>query len=249
MRVHVDRLHIGRVLAAGGAAMVGLAMMGAVSAAPPGNNGTIKIDGVSFDTHPNNQPHVSCFEVDFYGYEANVPVVLTFSAHPPTGNNVIRTITGTLDNDGSSGANAGGIDGEFEVDLSSDLAGFTPHPIQGYHVKLTITADDGMPPGNDTKSKTYWVKGTCTAPTTTTLATTTTVAPTTTEAPTTTAAPSPSVSGVTVTTQAPRGTQVLGTQLPRTGLSEVLLTVGLTMLILGVVFEALAQMARRRAIG
>src|SRR4029453_11982527 len=37
---------------------------------PPGNNGTVKIDGVAFDDHPNNEPHVGCiFQVDFYGYD------------------------------------------------------------------------------------------------------------------------------------------------------------------------------------
>lgn len=235
---------MGRVLAATGVAMIGLAWMGAASADPPGNNGTIKIDGVAFDTHPDNQPHVSCFQVDFYGYEANVPVTLGFSVQPPTGSAVIRMVTGTLDNDGSSGANAAGIDGQFTVDLTDDLAAFTPHPNQGYHVKLTITADDGAPQGNNTKSKTFWVDGTCrVASTTTTTATTTTTTPTT--AAPTTAAPSPSVSGVVVT-QAP-GTQVLGAQLPRTGVSEVLFIAGLTMLALGAVFEAMGQWARRHA--
>ncbi len=33
---------------------------------PPGNNGTVKIDDVPFDDHPNNEPHVGCtFQVDF----------------------------------------------------------------------------------------------------------------------------------------------------------------------------------------
>ncbi len=38
---------------------------------PPGNNGTVKIDGVEWDIHPNNEPHVGCvFQVDFYGFDA-----------------------------------------------------------------------------------------------------------------------------------------------------------------------------------
>ena len=38
---------------------------------PPGNDGTVKIDGLDFDRHPNNEPHVGCtFEVDFYGFDA-----------------------------------------------------------------------------------------------------------------------------------------------------------------------------------
>lgn len=37
---------------------------------PAGNNGTVKVDGVEFESHPNNEPHVGCvFRVDFYGYD------------------------------------------------------------------------------------------------------------------------------------------------------------------------------------
>ena len=53
---------------------------------PPGNNGTVKIDDVPFDDHPNNEPHVGCtFQVDFYGYdEGDLDATVTFEAHPPT---------------------------------------------------------------------------------------------------------------------------------------------------------------------
>jgi hypothetical protein len=56
-------------------------------AVPPGNNGTIKLDDVAFDDHPNNEPHVGCtFQVDFYGYdEGDLFADVTFRAHPPTG--------------------------------------------------------------------------------------------------------------------------------------------------------------------
>ena len=52
---------------------------------PPGNNGTVKIDGTPFDDAPDNQPHVGCiFQVDFYGYdEGNLFADITFEAHPP----------------------------------------------------------------------------------------------------------------------------------------------------------------------
>ena len=54
---------------------------------PPGNNGTIKIDGVAFDDVPDNEPHVGCeFQVDFYGYDlGNLFADVEFDAHPPTG--------------------------------------------------------------------------------------------------------------------------------------------------------------------
>jgi len=265
MRLHTHPHHIGRVLAATGVAMIGIAMMGPVSADPPGNNGTIKIDGVDFDTRPDNEPHVSCtFQVDFYGYEALVPVTMVFSVQPPTGDDqVIRTVTGVLDNDDSSGANAGGIDGNFTIDLTTNLASFTPHPNQGYHVKLHITAIDGTPQGSTGKSKVFWV-GPCQPPptTTTTGSTTTTTGGTTTTVgggTTTTTLTGATVGGVVVTrppttttaaaatTATTKPTQVLGVQLPRTGLSDVFLMAGLTALSLGLVFEALAQMAKRRS--
>ena len=35
---------------------------------PPGNNGTVKVDGEPWDSTPNNEPHPGCtFEIDFYG--------------------------------------------------------------------------------------------------------------------------------------------------------------------------------------
>ena len=55
--------------------------------ARPGNNGTVKIDGVEFDTHPDNEPHVGCvFQVDWYGFdEGDLFSHVTFEVHPPTG--------------------------------------------------------------------------------------------------------------------------------------------------------------------
>src|SRR3712207_4754306 len=53
---------------------------------PPGNNGTVKVDGTPFDSHPDNEPHVGCvFEIDWYGFDANVQSHVTFESHPPTG--------------------------------------------------------------------------------------------------------------------------------------------------------------------
>lgn len=261
MKVHIRPHHIGRSLAVAGAMALGLGMLGPVSADPPGNNGTIKVDGVAFDTHPNNQPHVGCsFQIDFYGYEANVPVTMDFAVQPPTGDEMVRHLTGVLDGDDATGGGSeAGIDGQFTVDLTSALAAFTPHPNQGYHVKLTITADDGTRQGSDGKSKVYWV-GPCSVPTTTTTtvaptttttaATTTTVAATTTTAATTTAATtttiSASVLGITITRPTATAPEVLGVELPRTGFSATLLVVGTVMLSLGLLVKGFAQLAKRR---
>ncbi len=141
------------VMAGALAALPGLAL-----ADPPGNNGTVKIDGVEFDTHPNNQPHVGCiFQVDFYGYdEGDLDADYTFRLVPPTA-------------DGSTGGSVfigedpdgGGtdLDAEVTVDLSSLISdsGVDPHPIQGYHVKLTVNAEGSQ--GADVKHKVFWVEG------------------------------------------------------------------------------------------
>ena len=124
---------------------------------PPGNNGTVKIDGVEFDSHPNNEPHVGCvFEVDFYGFdEGDLTAEVTFEAHPPTGNAVLLTDTVFIGEDAAGGGTD--LDAEVEYDLNAALAAFEPHPQQGYHVKLTVNAEGSI--GADTKHKVFWVTG------------------------------------------------------------------------------------------
>jgi hypothetical protein len=170
-------------------------VLGPASAAnPPGNNGTVKIDGVVFDDHPDNEPHVGCtFQVDFYGYdEGDLFADVTFQAHPPTGP-VQTLLTDTVfigEDDNSGGGSEAGLDASETYTL--DLTGIAPHPIQGWHVKLTINADGSQ--GADTKFKVFWVTG-CETPATTT--TTTTLPPTTT---TTTTMPSTTTTTTTTTT-------------------------------------------------
>jgi hypothetical protein len=131
---------------------------------PPGNNGTIKIDDTPFDDHPNNEPHVGCvFQVDFYGYdEGDLFADVTFRAHPPTGDKQVL-LTDTVfigEDDNSGGGSEAGLDASETYVL--DFTGITPHPIQGFHVKLTINADGSQ--GADKKHKVFWVTP-CEAPT------------------------------------------------------------------------------------
>jgi len=153
---------------------------------PPGNNGTVKIDGTPFDDAPDNEPHVGCtFQVDFYGYdEGDLFADVTFESHPPTGP-VVTLLTDRVfigEDDNSGGGSEAGLDASVTYTL--DFDGIEPHPNQGFHVKLTINADGSQ--GADVKHKVFWVTG-CPPGTTTTTSTTTppTTAPPTTAPPTT----------------------------------------------------------------
>jgi hypothetical protein len=130
---------------------------------PPGNNGTVKVDGVEFDDHPNNEPHVGCtFEVDFYGYDkGDLFADVEFLAWPPTqregDNQVLLSDPGIFigEDDNSGGGSQAGLDAHEEYTL--DFTGIMPHPQQGFHVKLIVHADGSI--GADTKYKVFWVNG------------------------------------------------------------------------------------------
>lgn len=126
---------------------------------PPGNNGTIKIDGLEWDEHPDNEPHPGClFEVDFYNHGPDREATLSFTAQAPTGSG--EQILGEplrLDLEGDGAGGGTDHDGAIRVDLTSDLSRFEPHPKQGYHVKLTVTVDDEDDQGAQVKHKVFWV--------------------------------------------------------------------------------------------
>jgi hypothetical protein len=186
----------GRVLVGGGllAATAGFiipVVAGGLSSAPaapnpPGNNGTVKIDGTPFDSAPDNEPHVGCtFQVDFYGFdEGDLDATVTFESHPPTGP-VQTLLTDTVfigEDDNSGGGSEAGLDASETYTL--DFTGIEPHPQQGFHVKLTINAEGSQ--GADVKHKVFWVTGCETPPTTTsTSSSTTSTSSSTTTTPTT----------------------------------------------------------------
>jgi hypothetical protein len=165
---------LSRVLAAASCGAGLLAMMAGPAAAqqdPPGNNGTVKIDGVDFDDHPNNEPHVGCvFQVDFYGFDAgDLNATVRFQAWPPTGNQeTLLTDEVPIGQDAAGGGTD--LDASATYDLTDELAGFTPHPEQGWHVRLTVHAEGSQ--GADTKHKVFWVSG-CGGGTTTSSSSTT----------------------------------------------------------------------------
>ena len=155
MRISAKRLLIGLWILA---LAIGITPVALAAAPPPGNHGTIKIDGLDFDQLPNNEPHVGCnFQVDFYGYDALQPVHLTFETQAPTGTRLLLTDDQVLDNDDNSGGGSlAGLDGEFEYTLvftSEDHL----QANQGFHVKLSIDAPGAN--GADSKYKVFWVSG------------------------------------------------------------------------------------------
>ena len=183
----VTGVQVRRLLAV---SVVGMMVFGLIwlappaQADPPGNNGTVKIDGVAFDDHPNNEPHVGCvFQVDFYGFdEGDLFADVHFAVQPPTGKFValLDDVVFIGEDSNAGGGSEAGLDASVQYDLGAALAGYEAHPQQGWHVKLTVNAEGSI--GADVKHKVFWVEG-CDPPTTTTTAPTTT---TSTSAPTTT---------------------------------------------------------------
>jgi LPXTG-motif cell wall-anchored protein len=170
------------------------------------NEGTIKINETDADDFPANDPHVGCvFDVGFFGYpEEAADGDVVFSVQPPTGDEVIFEATVAVGGDAAGGAND--EDAVVNVDLTDELAGFEPHPQQGFHIKLDVDAPNTQ---GGPKSKVFWVvceaaQPTTTITTTTSTTTTSTTAPTTTTtAPTTTTTVAPTTStteGARVTT-------------------------------------------------
>lgn len=176
--------------AIGGVVLAGFGLIGPAQADnhnPPGNNGTVKIDGVEFDSHPNNQPHVGCtFQVDFYGFDEGVGTAsVAFELQPPTaGGRTLSVTSGDLTPDIGEDPAGGGTDVDAQETYTLAFTG-DPHPQQGYHVKLTVNAPGSI--GADTKFKVFWVTG-CGAPPPTTPPPSTTP-PVHTTAPTTTKPP------------------------------------------------------------
>ena len=145
-------------------ALLAIAVAAPVAAKnPPGNNGTVKVDRLAFDDHPNNQPHVGCtFQIDFYGFDEDPGYFaqVVFELHAPTlAGRTLAVTSGDLnpfigEDDNAGGGSEAGLDASQTYTLA-----FTgdPHPNQGYHVKLTVHAPGSQ--GADTKHKVFWVTG------------------------------------------------------------------------------------------
>lgn len=132
-----------------------------IAANPPGNNGTVKVDGVIFDNAPDNQPHVGCiFQIDFYGFDqgSNLNALVTFEAQPPSGRGILMQDSVFIGEDSNAGGGSeAGLDASETYDLNNAVASLKAHSQQGYHIRLTINADGSQ--AANTKHKTFWVRG------------------------------------------------------------------------------------------
>jgi hypothetical protein len=164
--MHVARLARragGAVALAGCLALGGFAAPAAFAQDPGGNNGTVKVDGVPFGAHPNNEPHVGCiFEIDFYNYDAGgLEATVTFTGQPPTGGG--DPLSATVELEETTG---GGNDpvGQAEFDLSSFVEQLgEPQDNQGFHIKVQVDVPKGTHSTAFSKHKVFWVK--CAPPT------------------------------------------------------------------------------------
>jgi hypothetical protein len=133
----------------------------APSGDPPGANGTVKIHQSDNNLATENEPHVTCsFTVQFFGFDTNEKGTLVFTAHPPTGDDQVLLDSGqvTISTD-AAGGGPNDPDAAFTFSLNDfKLGDISPHPKQGFHVKLTVTTT-----GGGTKQKVFWVKP-CTPP-------------------------------------------------------------------------------------
>jgi hypothetical protein len=115
---------------------------------PPGSNGIVKVDGLAFDSHPDNEPKVGCtFQIDYTGFDPNQSFSHSFSIQSGDG-------SGTGLGGASGSLNANGA-GSYTHDLSAALAPFTPKADGYYHVRLDVSLP-GVPGGQ--KHKVFKVK-------------------------------------------------------------------------------------------
>jgi hypothetical protein len=125
---------------------------------PPGNNGTVFIHDVAGDEHPHNVPHVSCtFYADFFGFDKNQQVTVSFTGQAPTGAGT--QLGGTWGPDVISTTDAGGAGSDFdhELQFTADELGVSAlgaPAAQGYHVRMTVAT--GEPGGK--KTKVFWIE-------------------------------------------------------------------------------------------
>jgi len=129
---------------------------------PNGNNGTVFIHQVKGDSHPHNQPHVTCsFYVSFFGFDSAQSLTASFAGQAPTGKDTQLTVNDGTPTQLTSNTPAGGAGNDYDGDLGpfsadnlgvASALGSPAH--QGWHIKLTV--DTGQ--GGGHKYKVFWLQ-------------------------------------------------------------------------------------------
>ena len=161
--MHVARLarRAGGAVALAGCLALGGFMAPAAFADPPGNNGTVKVDGVEFDTAPGNNPHAEdcIFQIDFYGFDAGgLEASVNFTGQAPTGKDIsLLDDTVTLEDDAAGGGTD--LDAQRTYNLSSLIGQLgEPQDNQGFHIKLQVDVPEGTHSTAFSKHKVFWVE-------------------------------------------------------------------------------------------
>ncbi|MFU8871441.1 hypothetical protein [Micromonospora sp. SL4-19] len=160
-----QRRHVARtaLAAAAATALLGLAVPAWAAGNPhnpPGDNGTVKIDGMPFTDKVDNQPHVTCeFELEFFNFDQDQRADITLWAQAPSATPRDKVVWSQKDvlisDDPASGAEN---DHDEVIRLSAndlDLTGLKLHPKQGYHLKLDVNLIGGKSANG--KSKVFWL--------------------------------------------------------------------------------------------
>ena len=159
-----------------------LAMFGLVgvsaSAGAPGNDGTVKINSTELGNGPghsggaggapgtpSNDPHIPCsFDIEWFGFEGGETSTVTFELWSPTKKDRTMDVTGATSGIvlGAPGESALNQTENYTLDFTG-----VPHPVHGYHVKVTVNTEDSKPGNDDRKHKVFWAEGCNDEPSTT----------------------------------------------------------------------------------
>ena len=125
---------------------------------PAGNNGTVKVDAAAYDTRVDNEPHASCaFRVTFFGFDEGQTADITVTGIAPTRGGLLLQDKAVPTSDDAAGGAAPDPDGATRVYTIDDLGlgSVTPHPKQGYHVKVAV---DSLEAPGGAKQKVLWLE-------------------------------------------------------------------------------------------
>jgi uncharacterized repeat protein (TIGR01451 family) len=148
---------------------------------PPGNNGTVKIEGIPLDSGPgsggkDNDPHVKChFQLQFFGYDPGTDYArVAFTAQPPGGHggavlpsplepaDTVPAASGTNQTYLLFTGSGPGKSLDRVENYTLNTQGLVAQKKQGYHIKVTTlvgatTGPDSRSKSADVKHKVFWL--------------------------------------------------------------------------------------------